>query len=409
MLDTGSTEVSSSVHKPLVSVAKAAACVVVFLGAGCAFSAQIVLPAQSAAPGATILEQVAFSSQSASVSGIQFDVDYDNSVISLGATLGGPAGAAGKTLYAVDLAPNTKRFLIVGSNRNSIPNGTLINLFVTMSSTAASGPYALTLANVYGTDSSGDPTPITSTNGTVSVIGGAAELLQSNGVLSGGSFLPGPVAPGELITLFGSRIGPVSAQTPNGSASNTSLGGTSVLFDGTVAPLLYGAQNQINAIVPFGVSGKAATQLTVTAQGKTIAGAALPVAAVAPAIFTLNSSGAGAGAILNQDLSVNSTSNPAAKGSVIAIFVTGLGQTNPPSVDGQVTGSVLPAPILSPSVKIGGLDAKVEFAGAASGLVAGVMQVNALVPSSVGSGPAVPVVLSVGGASSRAGVTVAIR
>jgi uncharacterized protein (TIGR03437 family) len=217
------------------------------------------------------------------------------------------------------------------------------------------------------------------------------------------------VAPGELVTFFGSGIGPAVAQQPSGSATSTELGGTSVLFDGTAAPLLYAGSNQINAIVPYGVSGKTSTELTVTAQGKTIATVAQAVAAAAPAIFTQNFSGSCAGAILNQDLSVNSPSNPAAMGTVISIFASGAGQTSPPGVDGQVTGTTLPAPLLPVTVQIGGLGAKVSYAGAAPGLVAGVTQVKRhdSIRSEFGIGHFI--VLNVGGLSSQAGVTISIN
>src|SRR5580658_1430710 len=346
--------------KPPVPLTKAAvlASLTLFAGAPVAFSSQILLSNQSAPPGASVLSQVAFASPASSVSGVQFDVQYDNSAMSLTATLGVPAGNAGKSLYAVNLSPNKKRFLIIGLNQSLIPDGTLINLFVNVTLSAPSGAYALTLSNVVGTDPSGRATQVIASSGTITVNAGAPARLRANGVLNAGSFLAGPVAPGELVSLFGSGIGPVSVQQPTGSPSNTMLGGMSVLFDGTAAPLLYAAPNQINAIVPYGVSGKTATQVTVTAQGQTIASAALAVAETAPAIFTLDSTGVGAGAILNQDLSVNSPSNPAAKGTAIAIFATGAGQTSPPGVDGQVTGTALPAPLLPVSVQIGGLEAK---------------------------------------------------
>jgi uncharacterized protein (TIGR03437 family) len=397
--------------KPLAPFNRAAvlASLALFVAAPAALSSQIVLSNQSAPPGTSVLSQVAFASQASSVSGVQFDVQYDNTAMSLAATLGDPARTSGKSLYAVDLAPNKKRFLIIGLNQKLIPDGTLINLFVNISSTAPSGAYTLALSNVCGTDPSGHATQVIASNGTVTVNNGAPARLQVNGVVNAGSFLPGPVAPGELVTLFGSGIGPASAQHPIGSPSSTALGGTNVLFDGTPAPLLYAAPNQINGIVPFGISGQTATQVTVTAQGQMIAGVALAVAATAPAIFTLDSTGVGPGAILNQDSSVNSPSNPAAKGSVIAIFATGAGQTNPPGVDGQITGTVLATPVLPVSVQIGGLDAKVQYAGAAPGLIAGVVQVNALVPLGTPSGPAVPITLTIGQSSSQASVTVAIR
>ena len=397
--------------KPLTSSAKVPvlACLALFLGSTAAFSSQIVLPTQSSSPGASVVGQVGFAAQPSSVSGVQFDVQYDNSAMSLAATLGDPAGTSGKSLYAVDLAPNKKRFLIIGLNQSLIPDGTLINLSVSIRATAAGGTYTLTLSNICGTDPSGHAATVAGSNGTVTVNAGSTARLQPNGVVNAGSFLPGPVAPGELVTLIGSGIGPASVQYPNRSPSNTTLGGTSVFFDGTPAPLLYAASNQINAIVPYGVSGKTATQVTVTAQGQTIAVVAESVAAAVPAVFTLDSTGTGPGAILNQDLSVNSPSNPAAKGFVVAVFATGAGLTNPPGVDGQITGIVLPTPLLPVSVQIGGLGAKVLYAGAAPGLIAGVIQVNALIPSGAPSGPAVPIVLAVGQSNSQPGVTVAIR
>ena len=106
---------------------------------------------------------------------------------------------------------------------------------------------------------------------------------------------------------------------------------------------------------------------------------------------------------------MNSPSNPAAKGSIVSIYATGAGQTNPPGVDGQVTGTVLPTPLLPISVQIGGLDAKVLYAGAAPGLISGVVQINALIPPDDVSGPAVPIVLEIGQNASQVGVSVSIQ
>jgi len=395
---------------PRVSLAKVLVVALTLLvGATAALASEIVLPDQAAPPGASVLSQVAFASQASSVSGVQFDVQYDSSAMSLEATLGDPAKTSGKSLYAVDLAPNKKRFLIIGLNQTLIPDGTLINLSVNVSPNAPSGVYALNLSNVGGTDPLGRSTPVTGSDGAVTVNASTTARLQPSGVVNAGSFLPGPVAPGELVTLIGSGIGPASTQYPNGSPSNTALGGTSVLFDGTAAPLLYAATNQINAIVPYGLSGRTTTQVTVAAQGQMIAEVALAVAATAPAIFTLNSTGVGPGAILNQDSSVNSPSNPAAKGSIISIFATGGGQTNPPGVDGQITESVLPSPLLPVTVQIGGLNSNVVYAGAAPGLISGVLQVNVVLPDGVSSGPSVPVLLTIGSSASQLGVTVAMR
>ena len=90
------------------------------------------------------------------------------------------------------------------------------------------------------------------------------------------------------------------------------------------------------------------------------------------------------------------------------LFATGSGQTDPPGGDGQTTGGVLPKPVQPISVEIGSVRARVLYAGAAPGMVAGVLQVNYVVPMNPPSGYAVPVVLSAGKATSQVGVTMAI-
>jgi uncharacterized protein (TIGR03437 family) len=385
-----------------------AACLIL---ATAAISSQVSLSNQSSAPGTSVLIPVVFASQDDSISGFQFDLQYDSAALSLVATVGDPARNSQKSLYVADLAPNRKRFLIVGFNQNLIADGPSINLLVNLNQSVANGVYALELSNLAATDPYGNAIPITGNDGTVTVQGTVYQgvRLQQQGVLNGASLLSGPVAPGEIITLIGSGIGPASSQQPDGSPSTTVLGGTSVLFDGTPAPLLFGAPNQINAIVPFGLSATSTTTLEVVSQVQAIAELPLSVVTTVPAIFTLDSSGAGPGAILNQDSTVNSPSNPAAQGSVVSVFATGAGQTDPAGIDGQVAGAILPAPLLPVFVQIGGLDAQVLYAGAAPGIIAGVIQVNCVIPADIPSGPVVPIVLNVGTASSPAGVTLAIK
>jgi uncharacterized protein (TIGR03437 family) len=81
-----------------------------------------------------------------------------------------------------------------------------------------------------------------------------------------------------MMTLLGPGIGPVSPQQPSGSSTSTILDETSILFDGTPALLLYAALNQVNAIAPFGIYGKASTQVRITQRGLTLAGLLFPVA-----------------------------------------------------------------------------------------------------------------------------------
>jgi uncharacterized protein (TIGR03437 family) len=181
------------------------------------------------------------------------------------------------------------------------------------------------------------------------------------------------------------------------------------MFDGTPAPLLYAGANQVNAIAPYAIYGNTSTKIQVTREGSTTGEVELAVAEASPSIFTIDGTGVGPGAILNQDLTVNSPLEAAEKGSTIILFATGAGQTDPGGTDGEVAGAVLARPLLPVSVRIGGVDAKILYAGAAPGMVAGVLQVNCTVPANAPSGPSVPIVLSIGHFDSPLGVTAAIQ
>jgi len=190
----------------------------------------------------------------------------------------------------------------------------------------------------------------------------AAPVLSSVG--NAASYNTDAVSPGEIVALFGSNLGPasiVTLQVSNGVVIN-SLSGTQVLFDGVAAPMVYTLKGQVSAVVPYGVAGKTSTQVQVQYQGAVSNTVTKQVQAATPAIFSLDSTGVGPGAILNEDTSVNSTGNPAARGSVIALYCTGGGVTTPATAtDGLVIG--VPAPKLTAQppvavkVTIGGVNA----------------------------------------------------
>jgi uncharacterized protein (TIGR03437 family) len=241
----------------------------------------------------------------------------------------------------------------------------------------------------------------------------AAASLTLAGVVNGATFQSGPVAPGEIVAIFGSAIGP---PTPAGLALtnprlvSNSLQGVEAYFDGVPAPLLYASSGQVNAVVPYSVAGKTTTQLQLEYLGVLSDPVTLQVAATAPGVFSMNSSGQGQGAILNaRDGSVNSASKPAARGDWVSIFATGAGTTTPASVDGFVASAPLPAPIAAVSVTMGGVPCLLNFEGAAPGLVSGVLQINAQVPAGVPPGPAVPIQVRIGSASSSPAVTLAVQ
>jgi len=245
-----------------------------------------------------------------------------------------------------------------------------------------------------------------------------APLPTISAVLNAASYSSGPVSPGEIVSIFGTSIGPTNPSflTLNSAGQvSTSIGGVTVSFSGYPAPLTYVSATQINAIVPYAFSGNKEPFAEVKFAGQTSNDMGLQLAASAPGIFTQNSSGTGPGAILNGDSSLNTQANPAAPGSTIQIFLTGEGLTSPAEATGAVTtvnltgvGPLTPAPQLAVSVLIGNQPAQTTFVGEAPGLVAGVLQVDAVVPLTTGAG-AIPITVQVGKQISQSGVTVWVQ
>jgi uncharacterized protein (TIGR03437 family) len=353
------------------------------------------IPAYVAGPGASVPVAVLFTNDGPAVSGLQFDVSFDAPALSLSTVIGAAARNSGKSLYAAALGSNRTRLLIWDLNKNVIPDGTIVNLFVNVSPVVMLGVYHIHFETALATDPSGHSVPVSTSDGTLTLksVYGAPATLQS--VLNGASLLPGPVAPGEIITILGSAI-------------SSSPGVDGITFDGLPAPLIYISSDQINAVVPFGIAGHGSTTLDIINAARISTRISLPVASSAPAIFTLGGNGAGRGAILNQDSTVNSPDNPAERGSIIVIYATGAGQTDPPGADGLIPATVLPKPVLPVSVQVGGAAALILYAGAAPDQISGVLQVNCRVPMASATGPAVPLVLTVGEATSPP-VTVALR
>jgi uncharacterized protein (TIGR03437 family) len=246
-----------------------------------------------------------------------------------------------------------------------------------------------------------------------SAVPGPAPVATAAGVVNAASFQGGAVSPGEIVAIFGTGIGPDALA--NGSVTgfgyyDSFAGDTSVLFDGVPAPIIFASSGLTSVIVPYSVAGQSSTLMSIVYQGRASAPATLPVAAAAPGLFSANASGSGNGAIYNQDNTRNGPSNPAAKGSLIVLYGTGEGQTNPSGVTGRLANSVYPKPALPVKVTIGGVDAAagIAYAGAVPTLVAGIFQINVTVPAGVASGSQ-PVVVQVGSFSSQANLTVSVQ
>jgi uncharacterized protein (TIGR03437 family) len=241
-----------------------------------------------------------------------------------------------------------------------------------------------------------------------------------SGVTSAASYAVGSIAAGEIISIFGVVLGPNAPSglllTSNGTVATTNSQ-TQVLFDSIPAPIISAFATQISAQVPYGIATKVTTNLQVIYNGVSSAQVPLTVTGSAFGLFTHDSSGSGQGAVLNQDLSLNSPSNPAARGSVAVLYGTGEGQTDPAGSEGTISPLVPPwlVPVLPVSVTIGGQPATVDFVGEAPGEVSGLSQINVIVPASATTGVSVPVVVTFGTAgtnatsSSQTRVTIAVK
>jgi len=239
--------------------------------------------------------------------------------------------------------------------------------------------------------------------------GVAAPLLSS--VTSAANYNADAVAPGEIVALFGDNLGPtsiVTLQLQNGIVTNT-LAGTQVLFDGVAAPLVYTVKGQVSAVAPYGIAGKTTTAIQVKYLDQVSNTLTVTVRPSHPAIFTLDSSGVGPGAILNQDLTVNTSGNPAAPLSIISIYCTGGGVTSPASSDGEVVNGLRNLTQTPVSVTIGGVNASVKYAGAGVGSIAGLTQINAEVPAGLAPTSGAAVIVKIGDWSSTPNVTVSLK
>ncbi len=256
---------------------------------------------------------------------------------------------------------------------------------------------------------------ITTINGQVTSNPLPPPLVPQGGVVNGASFASGAdLAPGSIISVFGSSLASSNGNQPSGFPLPTLLGGIKLSIGGIDAPLFYAGTGQVNAQVPFEVTPGSTAQLVpraISSTGVEVDGVpeTIAIGAAHPGIFIAAENGApNQGAILNAANAVVDSTNPISAGGVIVIFATGLGATTPPGATGQagVAGQVANAV----SVTIGGVAvpaANVAYAGPAPGYV-GLYQINATVPTGVPTGSTVPVVITQNGVASNQ-ATIAVK
>ena len=240
-------------------------------------------------------------------------------------------------------------------------------------------------------------------------------------VTNAASYAAAGVSPGEIITLFASDPAhPIGPATPVGltldSSGNvsTSIGGVQVTVGGFACPMIYASATQVSAVVPYEIKQFVSANIVLKFLGQSSNGVPVNVVTTAPGLFTANSSGTGPGAIGNSNGTTNSPSNPAARGDVVVVYLTGEGETSPAGVTGKVTTvaappqPLTPAPLLPVSITIGGQGANYTFAGEAPNFVSGVMQLNVVVPTNIAAGDQ-PIVVTIGGNPSQQAVTVSVK
>jgi len=229
----------------------------------------------------------------------------------------------------------------------------------------------------------------------------AGTQIQPTQVLNYASGTVGPVAPGEMVAIVGSGLGPTQSAGMNLTSNNhidTAGGTTRVLFDGIAAPIVSAQSGQIVAIVPYGVSGKTSSKITVEYSGQVSAPLTVGITDVSPGIFTDQPLGKGSALVFNADGSRNSATNPAKKGSNVTFFVTGEGLIsvtgNVLPIDGRLAAAPLQIPVAQVVVGVNNAGASLLYAGALPGN-AGIMQVNSQIDPNGASGM-LPLVVLVG-------------
>jgi uncharacterized protein (TIGR03437 family) len=212
-----------------------------------------------------------------------------------------------------------------------------------------------------------------------------------------------PVAPGGLISIFGSNMSATNVATSQ-MPLPTALGQSCLIVNGTLVPLLFVSGSQINAQLPSRVGGSAT--MTIHTPGGVSDNYNFSVTSTAPSVFKMGTQSGQATIFRGDNGQLVTPTNPVRSNSTLVIYLTGMGATSPSVDDG------MPAPeaplanaVVTPTVTLGGTPLSIYYAGLVPGLV-GVYQINAVAPLRVPEGLEVPLVIDQGGSSTTMSVRV---
>ena len=214
------------------------------------------------------------------------------------------------------------------------------------------------------------------------------------------------VAPGGLVTVWGSQLSPVNVATSE-IPIPTALGDSCLTVNGVPVPMLFASPRQINAELPLEVVGNAT--MVLHTPGGTSNNLDFTVLPTAPSVFRSGVAGPLTGiptVVRAKNNQLVTPSNPIHRGEVIVIYATGLGRTSPPLDTGAAAQSKpLPVAVVQPVVSLGGVSLPIYYAGLTPGEV-GVYQINALVPGSAPTGMQIPLTITQGSVSTTLTVRV---
>jgi uncharacterized protein (TIGR03118 family) len=249
------------------------------------------------------------------------------------------------------------------------------------------------------------------------LLGSVAPPAAITSMVNAASILSGNVAPGEIVLITGQTVGPSPSVTstipakgnlPTVANAAIPVNTTSITFNGTAAPIVYAGSGATAVQVPYEIAGATSANVVMTVGSQTAATFVVPVAPTSPGLFTVNFSGTGTAVALNADGTVNSPTNPAARGSMIMLFATGEGITSPADTDGIVEADNSRIPTAPIAVTFNGITATVGSDTSFAKDVSGVLDVTVTVPLGIAPGLA-NVSLTAGGVATPQGTNVYVK
>jgi uncharacterized protein (TIGR03437 family) len=212
-----------------------------------------------------------------------------------------------------------------------------------------------------------------------------AVWLNPLGVVNAASFAPitNPIAPNEVLTLYGSGLAPSSMNAP-GLPLPTSLGGVTVTINGEAAPLYYVTPGQIAVLVPQDITpDNSIYNATIQVMNNGVSSNSVSVYTnyTAPGVFSAGGNGIGPAAAQLSNYSLITSSNPVSPGSTAILYASGLGTVNTSLANGAAAPSNPPATATDTDyVYVAGTQENIQFDGLTPGL-AGLYQLNTMILS----------------------------